>query len=113
MNTIKTQVEILLALDALNFNAGDWNPDSIERHQREQIALARKHLQNINDESFTDAQKIIDRNRQLEQDAAMLDWLADRNNPIGNVQLPTECVIDNIDSMRAAIQCAMKLEPEQ
>ncbi len=40
---------VLLALDALNFDAGDWKPESIERHLHEQIALARKHLQSIVD----------------------------------------------------------------
>ncbi|SEQ48152.1 hypothetical protein SAMN03080615_01621 [Amphritea atlantica] len=40
---------VLLAVDALNFDAGDWKPESIERHLREQIELARKHLQSIVD----------------------------------------------------------------
>lgn len=35
-----------LALDALNFDAGNWNQESIERHLREQIELAKGHLQN-------------------------------------------------------------------
>jgi hypothetical protein len=47
-----TQLEctLYLALDALEFDAGDWKPESIERHQREQIALARKHLRNAFDQ---------------------------------------------------------------
>lgn len=44
-------------------------------------------------------------------DAERLDWLADPNNNIGNVQLPTECVTENLHSLRAAIDAAMKEQP--
>ena len=43
------------------------------------------------------------------RDAERLNWLADPNNSIGNVQLPTECVIENAHSLRAAIDAAMEL----
>ena len=36
--------------------------------------------------------------------------LADRENAIGNVQLPTECVPAHPESMRAAIDAAMSME---
>ena len=42
-------------------------------------------------------------------DTARLDWLADRENAIGNVQLPTECVLAHPESMRAAIDAAMEV----
>lgn len=42
------------------------------------------------------------------KDAERLDWLADPNNSIGNVQLPTECVTENLHSLRAAIDAAME-----
>lgn len=42
-------------------------------------------------------------------DKARLDWLADRNQSIGNVQLPAECVIKNLSSLRGAIDDAMAL----
>ena len=42
-------------------------------------------------------------------DKARLDWLSDRDNAIGNVQLPTECVTRNLHSLRAAIDDAMNL----
>lgn len=42
-------------------------------------------------------------------DTARLDWLADRENAIGNVQLPTECVQAHPESMRAAIDAAMEV----
>lgn len=45
-------------------------------------------------------------------DTARLDWLADPENVIGNVQLPTMCVMNNLHDMRAAIDEAMKLDPE-
>jgi len=46
----------------------------------------------------------------LRKDEARLDWLADRNNLIGNITLPTQCVQNNLDSLRAAIDEAMKLD---
>ena len=44
------------------------------------------------------------------RDAARLDWLADPNNQIGNVQIPTDCVLAHPESMRAAIDMAMRME---
>ena len=45
-------------------------------------------------------------------DTVRLDWLADRDNHIGNVQLPAECVACNLHSMRDAIDMAMQMQPE-
>ena len=42
------------------------------------------------------------------RDAERLDWLADPNNSIGNVQLPTVCVERNPHSLRDAIEDAME-----
>lgn len=42
-------------------------------------------------------------------DSRRIDWLADRENRIGNVELPRECVEKNLHSMRAAIDAAMRL----
>ncbi len=44
---------------------------------------------------------------QLLKDKARLDWLADPENAIGNVQLPVEAVLENVHCMRAAIDAAM------
>ena len=41
-------------------------------------------------------------------DTARLDWLADRENNIGEVKLPTECVQAHPESLRAAIDAAMR-----
>ena len=43
---------------------------------------------------------------ELEGDAELLDWLSDKNQNIGNVELPTECVVQNLHSLRDAIRCA-------
>ena len=43
-------------------------------------------------------------------DTVRLDWLADRDNHIGNVQLPAECVEQHLDSMRDAIDAAMRIQ---
>ncbi len=45
--------------------------------------------------------------QRAEQDSKRIDWLADKDNHIGNVMLPTECVERNLHSMRAAIDDAM------
>ena len=42
----------------------------------------------------------------LRADAERLDWLADKENTIGNVQLPSWCVEQNLHSLRAAIDAA-------
>lgn len=47
--------------------------------------------------------------RDLERaDAARLDWLADPENMIGAVQLPSHCVTANPHSLREAIDMAMR-----
>lgn len=51
-------------------------------------------------------------NERLRLDAARIDWLGDRDNHIGNVQLPTRCVEENISSFRGAIDMAMGLNRE-
>ena len=43
-------------------------------------------------------------------DTVRLDWLADPANKIGNVALPTECVERHLDSMRDAIDAAMRIQ---
>lgn len=45
--------------------------------------------------------------RSLYKDKIRLDWLADRENKIGNVLLPNNCVEANFTDMRAAIDAAM------
>lgn len=48
--------------------------------------------------------------QELQKDKARLDWLADVNNDIGNVLLPTDIVERNLGSLRDAIDEAMELE---
>ncbi|MEO9231571.1 MAG: hypothetical protein ABI216_21835 [Devosia sp.] len=45
---------------------------------------------------------------RLKKDETMLDWLSDPKQSIGNVQLPTRCVQNNLHSLRDAIAEAMK-----
>ena len=47
--------------------------------------------------------------RKLEEDKKRIDWLADSEQFIGNIQLPTECVENNVHSLRDAIDDAMLL----
>lgn len=44
------------------------------------------------------------------KDTQRIDWLADKNQNIGNVMLPTVCVEQNLHSLRGAIDMAMQLE---
>ena len=45
-------------------------------------------------------------------DTVRLDWLADPANNIGSVLLPTECVDQHLDSLRDAIDAAMRSEED-
>lgn len=45
----------------------------------------------------------------LERDAARLDWLADRDNPFGQVLLPNPAVLMNVHSLRGAIDTTMQM----
>ena len=61
------------------------------------------------------AQSALELSPKLQQglnDTKRLDWLADRDNRIGNVQLPAECVACNLHSMRDAIDMAMQMDKE-
>lgn len=46
--------------------------------------------------------------KALKRDKERIDWLADPQNNIGNVQLPTACVERNPHSLRDAIDDAME-----
>lgn len=48
-------------------------------------------------------------NTELKKDKERIDWLADVNNTIGNVLLPTDIVERNLGSLRDGIDEAMKL----
>lgn len=56
--------------------------------------------------------KAVDTELIPHPDTVRLDWLADRDNYIGNVQLPAECVACNPHSLRDAIDMAMQMQPE-
>ena len=45
-------------------------------------------------------------------DTVRLDWLADKNNNMGSVLLPTACVENHLDSLRDAIDAAMQLSAD-
>lgn len=46
---------------------------------------------------------------QRPTDTELLDFLADKNQNIANVQLPRECIYRHLDSLRDAIWDAMRL----
>lgn len=52
---------------------------------------------------------MADEIERLQATKRRMDWLADKDNKIGNVQLPTECVFNNMDRLENAIDAAMAL----
>ena len=48
--------------------------------------------------------------QELLKDKARLDWLADVDNTVGNVLLPTDIVQRNLGSLRDAIDEAMAID---
>ena len=65
-------------------------------------AMSKKALQEL-----ADLRKEFE---ALRLDELRLDWLGLVDNTIGNVQLPTQCVLDHPDSLRDAIDAAMAME---
>ena len=92
----------LIARMLTEYNAGligQFSPVAVEH----QIKLLRE-AENLDAEGV----RTVRRGGHID-DTAMLDWLSDPNNTIGNVQLPTACVMNNMDSLRGAIREAMRL----
>jgi hypothetical protein len=57
---------------------------------------------------LTELRRLRAENEALRGDKELLDWLADPENEVGNVQLPTKCVMENMGSLRDAIRQAMQ-----
>lgn len=74
-----------------------------------------KNLPTLMRDTLRDAASEIERMREwsaeLVADKSRLDWLSDPDNKIGNVQLPTMCVMNNMSSLRGAIDESMRLDP--
>jgi hypothetical protein len=45
----------------------------------------------------------------LLKDRERIDWLGDKSQAVGNVQLPIKCIHNNLHSLRDAIDEAMEL----
>ena len=92
-----------------------------ERHRADALAATLLELRDVvthdhetKTEFIARIKKILgadpdDRLIALFADKKRLDWLADRDNLIGNVQLTTDCVMQNMHSLRSAIDAAMRL----
>jgi hypothetical protein len=82
----------------------------IERQTKTGIKKASTHghyeLEAI-DDITTELRRLRAENEALRGDKELLDWLADPENEVGNVQLPTKCVMENMGSLRDAIRQAM------
>lgn len=66
---------------------------------------------NMNAKLTVENEELEQKVKELEKDKARLDWLANLDNKIGNVQLPIECIIGGLDGgLRGAIDEAMEIE---
>lgn len=86
-------------------NIGTHSPNCHLWGHRHYECLERKYR-----ELEAQYQQQQDEIESLQGDARRLDWLADPDNRIGNVQLPRACVEANLTSLRGAIDAAMKLK---
>lgn len=100
------------------FLSWPFDPDAAQVAKAKVLRAAAAHLQ-LETDARQDAQRELAelrdkylelgvRAKRAEQDSKRIDWLADKDNHIGNVMLPTECVERNLHSMRAAIDDAME-----
>lgn len=82
-----------------------------ERHRRDSAELRRLCAERDQLRAEVQAQRAIAEEwcRKCLAEEARLDWLADRDNAIGNVQLPTAAVLAHPECMRAAIDAAMEM----
>ena len=58
---------------------------------------------------ITIARMAFESGKKSSADSRRIDWLADEDNTIGLVLLPTECVTENVHSLRDAIDAAMNI----
>lgn len=84
-----------------------WMLDKLREGKEKGLGSQRHQLQKAYEAMYcTDDKSVI-------TDTDRIDWLADPNNTIGNVQLPRNVVIGNVASLRGAIDEAMELSREQ
>jgi hypothetical protein len=106
MNTTKQLEEALAHGDYSGHEApARILADEVRRLERENAELRK-------DKALTLSDCVIDRQAEviaeLRKDKARLDWLADPKTTIGNVVLPREYIMNNLDCMRSAIDAAME-----
>ena len=98
-------------------NIANYTPDDVERlsawsidayDQIKSLEAELADLKLANSYNADVMEQLMDELAELRKDKARLDWLADKNNEIGNVILPAHCVRNNLTSMRDAIDAAMK-----
>lgn len=67
-----SEANLLLAVEALEFTAGDWDPERVIRHLQEQINLAKNHVIKALkiDPAPQDLKELLDQLKQWEQDHA-------------------------------------------
>lgn len=80
--------------------------DHLEKLATESISLVIKAFLR---QTAQELRRLERENESLRADAARLDFLADPNNKLANVELPTHCVLANLHSLRAAIDMTMQM----
>lgn len=112
-------------MDAASAHAARSAADEIERLQAENAALVealrtkdscarqcegaayREEAKRLKLENAA----LLAQLKEAAKDTSRLDWLADANQTIGNVMLPTECV-EKALTLRGAIDMAMAMDGE-
>ena len=79
----------------LHVNASQYDSDDSEKIARYYAACNRDTIL-----------ALLAERKELVRDRERLNWLADPDNTIGNVQLPLKCVTANVHSLRDAIDAA-------
>ena len=87
-----------------NFRFPRWMLDKMRENRAAGLGSARHQLQ----AAFTEVYMQDD--QRAKTDSNRIDWLADPNNRIGQILLPTECVERNPGNLRDAIDEAMDIK---
>lgn len=86
-----------------SFKFPQWILDKLREGKANGRGSQRKQLQDAYEAMYCGDDKSVI------TDTDRIDWLADPNNTIGNVQLPRNVVIGNVASLRGAIDEAMEM----
>lgn len=110
--------EMVAELEALAKGArpeccGEQIPSGVEYGGQREMICCGAHAEDQGDVDYFHGKAnpatilaLLAERKELVMDRERLNWLADPDNTIGNVQLPLKCVTANVHSLRDAIDAA-------